>query len=105
VRKRRIDPTIIAFLIIFLVAVGSVATFLVATSIVSQDDARLYPGTATPYPYYSSFYPQAQPTSPAAVLGPALEPRPSAVSKTVDGITIVVQPRYADLRRVVLTAR
>lgn len=38
----------------------------------------------------------------AATFAPVLEPRPAAVSQTLDGITLSVQPRYADLNRVTL---
>lgn len=101
-RKRRIDPTLIAFLLIFIVGAALVATFFIFTSIVSRDDARIYataPTTATPY--YP--YPPAIPTSISPVFGPELSPRPSAISKTIRDITVSVQPRYADHHRLVIT--
>jgi hypothetical protein len=94
---RRIDPTLIGLSILAMLAAGLVASFLVFSSIVSQDDARLYPPSpAVPVPVPISTYP------PAAT-GPVLDPRPPAVSQTLDDITIRVQPRYADSHRVVLT--
>lgn len=69
--------------------------FLFVSARVAEDDARIYPA--------SPVIPQPFATSPAAIFGPAFDPLPSAVTQTIDGITLSVRPRYADLHRVVLT--
>ena len=94
---RGIDPTLIGLSILAMLAAGLVASFIAFSTMVSQDDARLYPPSpAVPVPVPVS-------TSSPAATGPILDPRPPAVSQTLDDITIRVQPRYADSHRIVLT--
>ncbi len=100
---RRLDPTIIGCSLLLLLAAGVVAAFLFISQLVAQNDPPITPyspfATATPVYAYLVYLPTPQPTSTL----PSLGPTPSVVSQTLDGITVSVQTRYADLNRLIFT--
>ena len=93
---RRVDSTLIALVLLFLVAAGLVSCFFLFTMTL---DSLREPNAPPTYVSGPSMVPPFIPTA----VSPALDPRPSAVSQTLEGITVNVQPRYADPSSVVLT--